>query len=272
MNCELQCLVHTVLVTGGRGGIGRAMAEALSLEGFTVIVTVRKEADVAQLQAESERLVPLLMDVTNEDHAATAAGTVSALLAHRNLRLLGVVANAGINPEGDILQDAAKTGEARPNELADMALAQATFDTNVFGVVRTARTFLPLLREGAGGRLILIGSYFGTIAGALGAAHLYYEMSKFALEGLADGLRRDEAKRAAGVKVCLVKPGNIFTAMNPTYGEDGPEVVTAAVRHALRSSTPKHRYYPGRVKGYQAWLMCWVFSHLPTWLSDKLLG
>ena len=35
-----------VLITGGRGGIGRAVAEGLSAMGYTAIVTVRKLADV----------------------------------------------------------------------------------------------------------------------------------------------------------------------------------------------------------------------------------
>ena len=108
-------------------------------------------------------------------------------------------------------------------------------------------------------------------AGKVGLANMGpYVASKFALEGMADGLRRTEAKRNGGAKVILVKPGNVRTGMN-SYGEDGPEVVTAAVRHALRSRTPKHRYHPGRIKGYRVWLICWLFNHLPTWLSDKLL-
>ena len=40
-----------VLITGGRGGIGRAVAEALAATGYTAIVTVRKPADVDAIKA-----------------------------------------------------------------------------------------------------------------------------------------------------------------------------------------------------------------------------
>ena len=110
---------------------------------------------------------------------------------------------------------------------------------------------------------------FGSMAGALGAAHLYYEASKHALEGFADGLRRSEARR--GVCVSLVKPGNITTNMNP-YGEDGTEVVVAAVRRALAARSPRHRYHVGRVAGRSVWLICFIFDLLPTWLQDRILG
>ena len=76
--------------------------------------------------------------------------------------------------------------------------------------------------------------------------------------------------RGQGVCVSLVKPGNIITAMNPApYGEDEPAVVVRAVRHAL-GPAPKHRYYPGRVKGWPVRMLCWLFTHLPTWLSDNI--
>ena len=145
----------------------------------------------------------------------------------------------------------------------------AVMATNVVGVGRTCRAFLPLLRESGAGRLVLIGSYFGSIAGALGAGHLYYEASKHAVEGMADNLRRSEAAHGAGVRVSLVKPGNIVTGMNPKpYGEDEPAVVVRAVRHAL-GPAPKRRYLAGRVKGWPVGLLCWTFTHMPSWLTDK---
>ena len=269
-----------VLITGGRGGIGRAVAEGLAAAGYTAIVTVRKQADVDALKAEGlvhpegtrglVHLEAVLFDVTNAAHTDAAVTTVRALCAARNLRLVGVVANAGINPEGDRLQLETNKGAARPVDIVDEDVGLSVLATNVVGIGRTCRAFLPMLRESGAGRLVLIGSYFGSIAGALGEGHLYYEASKHAVEGMADNLRRSEAKRGAGVRVSLVKPGNIITAMNPEpYGEDGPAVVVRAVRHALGPS-PKRRYFAGRVKGWRVGLLCWIFIHMPTWLTDRL--
>jgi NAD(P)-dependent dehydrogenase (short-subunit alcohol dehydrogenase family) len=214
-----------VLITGGRSGIGRALAEGLRKHGYTTIVTVRREVDVTTLKEEAG-IHAVVLDVTNDSHVEPAVEALTALLKEGNLKLTGVIANAGINPEGDAILDADKRGAPRPQELSDPAIATAVFATNVVGVARTARAFLPLLRESGEGRLLIVGSYFGSMAGSLGSGHLYYEASKHALEGLSDGLRRAEARR--GVKVSLVKPGNISTNMNPLYGEDGTDIVVAA--------------------------------------------
>ena len=98
-----------VLITGGRGGIGRAVAEALAATGYTAIVTVRKPADVDAIKAGG-LLEAVLFDVTDASHTDAAVAAVRALLNAKSLRLVGVVANAGINPEIDcILQLEATT-------------------------------------------------------------------------------------------------------------------------------------------------------------------
>jgi NAD(P)-dependent dehydrogenase (short-subunit alcohol dehydrogenase family) len=66
-------------------------------------------------------------------------------------------------------------------------------DTNVVGCFRFTRAFLPLLKKGDAS-IVLIGSYFGSIAGAINLSHLAYESSKFALEGLADGIEEGRYK------------------------------------------------------------------------------
>ena len=91
-----------MLITGGRGGIGRAVAEALAATGYTAIVTVRKPADVDAIKAGG-LLEAVLFDVTDASHTDAAVAAVRALLNAKSLRLVGVVANAGINPEIDCI-------------------------------------------------------------------------------------------------------------------------------------------------------------------------
>ena len=124
---------------------------------------------------------------------------------------------------------------------------------------------MPLLADG--GRVVNIGSYFGSIAGQAGLCHAYYESSKFALEGLSDNMRRSLCKR--GIHVSLVKPGNISTDMN-SFGESPSIVVAKDVEHAVSSKRPKPRYYPGKVKGLPVRIVCWIFEMLPTWVTDSL--
>ena len=159
-------------------------------------------------------------------------------------------------------------GKRPDNILSDSSTVSKVLDTNVVGCFRVTRAFMPILKKEKG-RIILIGSYFGSLAGAIGLSHLAYESSKFALEGLADGLRRGLKKE--GIRVSLIKPGNIETDMNKSAGEVSADVVSRDVLTALEAKKPKDRYYPGTIKGISSKVLCRVFAILPSWLTDKQL-
>ena len=83
-----------VVVTGSSTGIGRACALHLDRLGFKVFAGVRKEADQERLSGEaSERLEPLILDVTDSEHISRAAERVSEATGGG---LAGLVNNAGI--------------------------------------------------------------------------------------------------------------------------------------------------------------------------------
>src|SRR5881275_651169 len=87
--------MRAVVITGASSGIGRACALALDGLGFAVFAGVRREQDGEALRsAASQRLVPVRIDLMDEDSIA-AAGE----LVHERLRgggsLVGVVNNAG---------------------------------------------------------------------------------------------------------------------------------------------------------------------------------
>ena len=282
-----------VLITGASRGIGNDMTITLAKRGYTVFGTVRSESSSQALlnqlvniesTGSAGKIHPIILDVTKEESFASALDSVKKILNDKSnpqLHLVGIVNNAGINPEGDKW----KGGSSPPMELADPLLAEQVIQTNVLGTIRTTHTFLPLLNDSGSnndgdsrsgnvevvdGRIIMIGSYFGSLSGAIGLPHVYYETSKRALEGFTDGLRRGLAKKGSKVSVSLIKPGNINTDMND-YGEVGPEEVTKNVINALESNRPKHRYYPGKVKGMSSYLVCTIFDILPTWLTDRLV-
>lgn len=81
--------------------------------------------------------------------------------------------------------------------------AQALFDVNYFGLMRTTQKFLPLLRQSKG-RIINVSS----ILGALTVQELgVYSASKHAMESLSDALRRE--LRPLDVSVSIVQPGEL---------------------------------------------------------------
>ena len=260
-----------VLITGGGRGIGKATADHLLSLRYHVFVAVRRQSQYDAMESKTKEVEgssaphPVLLDVSNNDHIASATERVQSLCQSLNCQLIAVVNNAGINPEGDAMSEVYAKDGTPENVLADTTVSTRVLQTNVVGVARVSRAFLPLLVDG--GRIINIGSYFGSIAGQAGLCHAYYESSKFALEGLSDNMRRSLRKK--GIHVSLIKPGNIITDMN-SFGESPASVVAKDVEHAVLSQRPRARYYPGKVKGMPVRLVCWIFEMLPTWVSDSL--
>ena len=92
-------------------------------------------------------------------------------------------------------------------EYFDTNEAKALFDTNFFGVIDLTQQVLPLLRSSKG-RIIMISSVSGFVTPVLGGI---YSASKFAMEALSDGLRRETL--SLGISVSVIQPGFIKTDM-----------------------------------------------------------
>ena len=106
----------------------------------------------------------------------------------------------------DVVVNCAGFGIAGAIEDTPLELAQAQFNTNVFGVMRVCRRVLPLMRSQGAGLIINVTS----IAGELSLPFQgWYSGSKFAVEGLSEALHAEV--RPFGVDVVLVQPGDFRT-------------------------------------------------------------
>jgi len=180
-----------VVVTGSSTGIGRATALLLDREGYRVFAGVRKQADADGLsQAGSDRLMPVILDVTDESAIAAAKATVEAAVGDQGL--VGIINNAGI-------------GRGGPVEFLSLEDLRDQIEVNFTGQVAVTQAFLPLIRK-ARGKVFFISSIGGRIASPFMSP---YSASKFALEGLADSLRREISPW--GMKVVVIEPGSIST-------------------------------------------------------------
>lgn len=179
-----------VVVTGASTGIGEATSLLLAENGFRVFAGVRKAADGDRLSASSERVTPVLLDVTDGASIRDARETVLAATAEADLAAL--VNNAGIAVSG-------------PLEFVPLDELRHQFEVNLFGQVAVTQAFLPALRR-AKGRIVNMSSISGRLAVPfLGP----YAMSKFALEAFSDALRREVHR--FGVDVVCIEPGAIAT-------------------------------------------------------------
>jgi NAD(P)-dependent dehydrogenase (short-subunit alcohol dehydrogenase family) len=272
-----------VLVSGASTGIGRETALRLARAGHRVFAGVRKQRDADSLRSEGlEGLTPVLFDVTDGAAIAAAAKTVAEAVGDAGLQ--GVVANAGIGIGG-------------PLEFVELDEVRRQLEVNVIGVLAVIQAAMPLVRK-AKGRVVITGSMAGRSAlPMLGP----YAASKFALEALAESMRRELAP--SGIHVALIEPGSIATpmmekapaegqqlldqlegeakrlyepmgrAMNEAFAKFGqqaipPDRVARAIEHALTAARPKTRYLVGIDAKLQAFL-AWA---LPDRMRDAVVG
>lgn len=256
-----------VVISGASTGIGEACALRLDRLGWRVFAGVRREEDAQRLRGEgSERLTPVMLDVTDQAQIAAARETVAAAVGEAGLA--GLVNNAGISVPG-------------PLEFLPLDELRRQLEVNLVGQVAMIQAFASLIRK-ARGRIVNIGSIGGRSAAPfLGA----YNASKFALEAVTDCLRMELLPW--GIEVAIVEPGSIdtpiwekalatgdeleaklppealqlykpsFDAMRKSVNRFmrmaiPPEEVARVVLHALTAKRPKTRYVVGRDARIQA--------------------
>lgn len=176
---------EVILITGCSSGIGYRTARILQDMGYHVIATARKAQDVAWLDGEFNAFQLDLADSASIEIALTK------ILKLTNNRLSAVFHNGAFGLPGaleDISRDALRY----------------QFETNVFGTHELNRLVIAHFRAQGHGRIIFNSSVLGFAAmGYRGA----YNMSKYAIEGMADTLRIELA--GSKISVTLIEPGPI---------------------------------------------------------------
>jgi NAD(P)-dependent dehydrogenase (short-subunit alcohol dehydrogenase family) len=177
-------------VTGTSTGLGRALAEEVLAHGDRVVATARDATTVKDLAEQApDRALAATLDVT--DAGSVRAAVAAALDTFGRIDVL--VNNAGYGLRGAI-------------EDLDEAELCRQFETNVFGALTVTRAVLPAMRRRRSGRVVQVSSVGGVMTMLGGSA---YSGTKFALEGLSEGLAAEVAH--LGIKVVIVEPGPFRT-------------------------------------------------------------
>jgi NAD(P)-dependent dehydrogenase (short-subunit alcohol dehydrogenase family) len=272
---------NSVVVTGASTGIGWGCVKVLTVAGFHVFGSVRKQADADRLTAEfGANVTPLLFDVTDQVAVANAARTVEQALGGKTLA--GLVNNAGIAVAGPLIY-------------LNIEEVEKQFAVNVTGPLIVTQAFAPLLgadrtRRGPPGRIVMISSVGGRNALPFAGP---YAASKFAIEGLSEALRRE--LMLFGIDVVIVAPGAVVTPIwdktevaiapfaNTPYAAAlakmktvmldsaakglPPEKIGEAVLTGLTASKPRTRYTVAPNPMQQV-----MFRLLPKRLVDRMIG
>jgi NAD(P)-dependent dehydrogenase (short-subunit alcohol dehydrogenase family) len=177
---------QTIFITGASSGLGKAAVILFQRKGWKVIATMRhpeKETELSQL--EGVTLLPL--DVTNP---AQIAATAQLAIAQ------GV----------DVVFNNAGYGLIGPLEAISDEQLVRQLDTNLLGVIRVTKAFIPYFREKKSGVFIATTSIGGLVSFPLGST---YHATKWALEGWTESMSFELG--TFGVQIKTVAPGGIQT-------------------------------------------------------------
>ncbi|WP_326813696.1 MULTISPECIES: SDR family NAD(P)-dependent oxidoreductase [unclassified Streptomyces] len=186
---ELDLRPLTALVTGATSGIGRAVAERLSADGMSVVVTGRN----AERGAET----------VNE---ITAAGGEARFIQADLADPAGIDRLAAEVGEIDVLVNNAGHAVLAPTEEMKLSDYDAMFAGNVRAAFFLVAAFAPAMAARGSGSVINMGSMAGSLGLATAAA---YGATKAALASLTQSWTAEYSGR--GVRFNTVAPGPVYT-------------------------------------------------------------
>jgi uncharacterized protein len=208
----------TVLLTGATGGLGHAIARALSAKGGRLILTGRRMDVLEPLASElgARALAVDLSDASEVDRLLSEAGELDIL-----------VANAALPASGSL--------ESFTVEQIDRAI-----DVNLRAPIAMTHALAPEMVRRGRGHLLLMSSLSGKAATA---GSSIYNATKFGLRGFAGAMRAE--LHGTGVGVSAVFPGFIREAgmfaeagveLPRGVGTRSPQDVAKAVVHAIEQN------------------------------------
>jgi 3-oxoacyl-[acyl-carrier protein] reductase len=199
---------QTALVTGASGGIGRAMAQAFSEAGASVVLAGTRQAVLEEVAAA----LPGKHTIITGDMAKPETAD---RLVEESLKAFGrldiIVNNAGVTKDGLMMR------------MKDEDW-QAVLDINLTGAFRLCRAALKPMMKARSGRIINISSVVGFMGNA---GQSNYVASKAGLIGLTKSLALEVASR--NITVNAIAPGFIKTPMTDALNEQQTAAMLARI-------------------------------------------
>lgn len=217
-------------ITGASKGLGLTLTKVLLSKGYKVAATSRKASDIEKEIGQNANLLPLTVDVTNDESVCNAIKQTIVKFGGLDV----VVNNAGYSLYGSV--------EALTDEEF-----RGTMDVNFFGTVNVIRNAMPILRKQQSGHIINIAS----VAGYKGYGNSpSYAATKFAIIGMSESLA--EEVKQFNVKVTVVSPGFFRTSFldkgdNLICKHPIPEYKTQELVNALHEMNGKQPGNPEKL-------------------------
>jgi short-subunit dehydrogenase len=171
----------TILLTGASGGIGCAIAKALSERGARLILVGRNDKTLSQLnQSLGGQHLDCLADMSTQG----GRDAIMAFCENEVSQIDVVINNAGVSHFGSF-------------EHMDPLLLEQLMHTNLISQMLLCQAFIPLLSTFKKSEIINMGSTFGSIGYPGFTA---YCASKFGLRGFSEALSRELSDRPISIR------------------------------------------------------------------------
>ncbi len=210
-----------IILTGAAGGMGRILAASLHERGARLSLVDANAGVLNEVAGELAGAHAIVGDLS------TAGGCAE----------IAAAAQTGHGPV-DVLINLAGMMSFRCYEDEDPAMIERIVQVNLLGAMQLSRAVLPEMVERNSGRIINVGSVFGSIAFAYFTA---YSASKFGLRGFSEGLRRELYD--TDIRVMYVAPRAVKTPLNTgrimrmgaatKMNMDDPELVVKKIMQAI---------------------------------------
>ena len=193
-----------IIVTGASRGIGAAIAVELAKTGITVGCLSRSGGNPCPSEALSSLGNRLIADACDVTDRASLEKSIANIARQTNLRITGIVNNAGIHTSSP-------SEELAADEFRKM------MDVNALAVLQGCQAIYPQLIENGRGLIVNIGSFYDRLGIK---QNLAYCASKAAVGAITRCLAVEWANK--NISVINVAPGYIVTDLNRQAIENGP--------------------------------------------------
>ena len=246
------------IITGAGGGIGSQISLAFARKGVNMaLVDVRKES-ISQLVGECKSkgvmATGIAADITKEEGIRDAV--------ERAEKELGGI---------DILVNSAGITVFKPIKSHTDKEVLTTLMLNIYAPIRLTQSVLPGMLKKGSGRIVNIGSIFGSLSFPLFGI---YSASKYAVRGFSEALRRELL--GTGVGVTYIAPRATKTSQSKEFFEmakrtgmnlDAPEKVASIVVDAVLKDV--NEVYIGRPERFFVFLNKFIPSVIDRGLKKK---
>jgi len=191
----------SVIITGATGGIGGEIARAFAAKGAKLALVGRNRKRLQDLEEEftgkGTEVISITADLSLDEDIKKMVASAEEKFGSIDI----VINNAGAMAFNPVLK-------ATEEEVRSVVM------TNIYGPIRLAQAVLPGMLQRKSGRIVNIGSIFGSLSFPYFGV---YSASKCAIRGFSEALRREIL--GTGVGVTYIAPRGTKTSQTESFLE-----------------------------------------------------